>query len=87
MVIWPVRFIGNIDGKAVSHTVSKVIKGGTIDAGAGLMIGGPANAKLQHRGKVDDIAIWERALSPAEIKKLFTAGKALGDLLSREDYR
>ena len=57
----------------------------TLDSGSGLCIGGKPGGGHFHRGAVDDVALWHRALLPEEIEKLFEAGTSAGDLFATEE--
>jgi hypothetical protein len=51
---------------------------------SGLSIGRNSDDKQHHRGKLDDIAVWHRALLPEEVEKVFESGKGLGEVLNEE---
>ena len=57
----------------------------TLGSGSGLCIGGKSGGRHFHLGKVDDVALWQRALLPEEVEKLFQAGTSAGDLFATEE--
>ena len=56
----------------------------TIGSPSGLCIGRNSDDQQHHLGKIDDVALWHRALLPEEIEKIFQSGEAAGDLFEAE---
>ena len=61
-----------------------LLAGGTIGSHSGLCIGRNSDDQQHHPGKIDDVALWHRALLPEEIEKIFQSGEAAGDLFDTE---
>ena len=61
-----------------------LLAGGTIGSHSGLCIGRNSDDQQHHPGKIDDVALWHRALLPEEIEKIFQSGEAAGDLFDAE---
>ena len=61
-----------------------LLAGGTIGSHSGLCIGRNSDDQQHHPGKIDDVALWHRALLPEEIEKIFQSGEAAGDLFEAE---
>ncbi len=63
---------------------ASLLSGKTIGSSSGLCIGRNSDDQQHHPGKIDDVAVWHRALLPQEIERIFQSGKAAGDLLDAE---
>ncbi|MEC9055802.1 MAG: LamG domain-containing protein, partial [Verrucomicrobiota bacterium] len=61
-----------------------LLSGKTIGSSSGLCIGRNSDDQQHHPGKIDDVAVWHRALLPEEIERIFQSGKAAGDLLDAD---
>ena len=61
-----------------------MLKDAEIGAASGLSIGRNSDDKQPHLGKLDDVALWNRALLPEEIEKIYESGKGLGEMFEEE---
>ncbi|MDB4419292.1 hypothetical protein N9291_01670 [bacterium] len=50
-----------------------------------LWIGGNPDNGREFNGQIDDVAMWDRPLTPAEITEIFNAGGSLNSLLNTDD--
>ena len=66
---------------AEESKTATLLAGKTIGSSSGLCIGRNSDDQQHHLGKIDDVAVWHRALLPEEIERIFQSGKAAGDLL------
>ncbi|NIP97164.1 MAG: LamG domain-containing protein, partial [Akkermansiaceae bacterium] len=74
-----------IDGKLVADRRMRMLGEGNLPSGSGLSIGRNSDDRQHHRGKIDDLAIWRRALLPEEIEKIVSSGKGLGEIFEEEE--
>ena len=77
-----------LDGVLAGESLKvDLLAGGTIGSHSGLCIGRNSDDQQHHLGKIDDVALWHRALLPEEIEKIFQSGQsgeAAGDLFEAE---
>ncbi len=77
-----------LDGELVGESLKvDLLAGGTIGSHSGLCIGRNSDDQQHHLGKIDEVALWHRALLPEEIEKIFRSGQsgeAAGDLFDAE---
>lgn len=73
-----------IDGELMDHHRASVLKTKTIGASSGLSLGKNSDDRQEHRGKLDEIALWRRALLPEEVEKIYEAGQSLGEVFEAE---
>ena len=70
-----------IDGALVAEKVAAaLLDGQTIGASSGLCIGRNSDDQQHHSGKIDDVALWRRALLPEEIERIFQSEQSVGGL-------
>ncbi len=70
-----------IDGAlAAEKGAAALLEGKTIGASSGLCIGRNSDDQQHHSGKIDDVALWRRALLPEEIERIFQSEKSAGEL-------
>lgn len=69
------RFTAYRNGVMVGQTVNTSTSSGArqINVGRAIWPGAPANGSFFFKGKVDDIGIWNRALTAAEVLNVFTS--------------
>ena len=70
-----------IDGVLVAEKAATLLEGRTIGSSSGLCIGRNSDDQQHHPGKIDDVALWRRALLGEEVEKIFQSGQSAGDLL------
>lgn len=77
-----------LDGELAGESLKvDLLAGGTIGSHSGLCIGRNSDDQQHHLGKIDEVALWHRALLPEEIEKIFRSGQsgeAAGDLFDAE---
>ena len=73
-----------IDGKLMGDRRASALKAKTIGASSGLSLGRNSDDRQEHRGKLDEIALWRRALLPEEVEKIHEAGQSLGEVFEAE---
>ena len=73
-----------IDGELAAEPMNIEWLAQTVGSSSGLCIGRNSDAGEHHLGKIDDVALWRRALLPEEVQKLFGAGTSAGDLFATE---
>ena len=73
-----------IDGKLMGDRRASALKTKTIGASSGLSLGRNSDDRQEHRGKLDEIAFWRRALLPEEVEKIHEAGQSLGEVFEAE---
>lgn len=72
-----------LDGEIVDSDIRRsMLRDASIDSHSGLTIGGNSDGDQHHRGKLDDLAIWHRALLPEEVLEIYERG-AGGEGLAR----
>lgn len=70
-----------IDGALAAEKVAAaLLDGKTIGASSGLCIGRNSDDQQHHSGKIDDVALWRRALLPEEIERIFQSEQSAGGL-------
>jgi sialidase-1 len=73
-----------LDGKKVSEEGIKQLKKVSIESHTGLQMGGSGDDRVRHRGMLDDVAIWKRALRTDEISRIHGGGGPLGEVLAAD---
>ncbi|MFP6859014.1 MAG: LamG-like jellyroll fold domain-containing protein [Roseibacillus sp.] len=73
-----------LDGELVADQRVSLLEDNILISNSGLSIGRNSDDKQHHRGKLDDIAVWHRALLPEEVEKVFESGKGLGEVFNEE---
>ena len=73
-----------LDGEMLVDQRVGLLANSTIASNSGLSIGRNSDDQQYHRGMLDDVAMWRRALLPDEVTRIFESGldgKELGKVL------
>jgi hypothetical protein len=73
-----------LNGQLVADQRVDALEGLTVGSHSGLSVGKNSDDTQFHRGMIDDVVLWRRALLPEEIEEVFEADKPAGDLLDAE---
>jgi hypothetical protein len=73
-----------LDGQLVNETALPFSKGEKIESASGLSIGKNSDGSDHHRGKIDEVAIWNRLLLPEEIEEVYEGETGLGAVFNAE---